>query len=159
MDIRIIAALIAVAGTLLGVWLGGILSRESSLKAVIASNKNAIDLMKRQEFNKAVASFRSAFAPALAFIYLTKKHGSTHEVPDVDKFLKDALLQHAAALEVFRIFIPESKRTAYQEAWEKYRYEVWNYGFGANSLRQDIDDPYGIYENLIHDILQFAKEK
>lgn len=140
--------------------LGGILGYFSRL---FIEHRLEIDRIKKSiqitEFSKAAANFRAAFAPALSFIYLAKKHGSTHEVPNVDKFLRDSILPQAAVIEVFRIFVPEGNRTAYQEAWEKYRYEVWNYGFDANSLRQDIDDPYVIYENLIHSILQFAKDK
>lgn len=111
------------------------------------------------EFNKAVASIRAAFAPSLAFIYLAKKHGSTHEVPDVDAFLKNALPELAAAIEIFRPFVPKSESTVYQEAWEKYRYEVWNYGFDATTFREDIDDPEKVFEDLIHNILQFAEPK
>jgi hypothetical protein len=112
---------------------------------------------KVTEFNKAVASVRAAFAPSLAFIYLAKKHGSTHEVPDVDAFLKKSLPELAAAIEIFRPFIPKSGRTAYQQAWEKYRYEVWNYGFDATTFREDVDDPYKIFEDLIHNVLQYAE--
>jgi hypothetical protein len=110
------------------------------------------------EFNKASASIRAAFAPALATIYLAKNHGSTHEVPDVDAFLRKTLPDLAAAIEVFRPFVAKGNRAKYQEAWEKYRYDVWNYGFDATTLREDIDDdPHKIFENLIQDILQFAE--
>lgn len=109
------------------------------------------------EFNKAVASIRASFAPALAMIYLAKHHGSTHEVPNVDAFLKKALPELAAAIEIFRAFISKDERTAYQNAWEKFRYEVWNYGFDATTLREDNDDPYEVFESLINGILQFAE--
>jgi hypothetical protein len=158
MDIRIVAALIAVAGTLLGVWLGGRLSRESSMKAVVASNKNAIDLMKRQEFNKAVASFRSAFAPALAILYLRKMHRANLDSPDVDGFLFKAILDHAAAIEEFRIFVPEGKRTAYQKAWEDYRKIAGDKDHGVFVTKFITKvDPYDFIAQKIHDILIFAQ--
>jgi len=159
MDHTIIAALIGVIGGLLGAWIGGIISRKASREAVESSNQNAIDIMRGQERIKNIASIRAAFAPALSFIYLAKKHGSTHEVPDVDKFLKDSLLSQAATIEKFRPFVAEGDRTAYQEAWEKYRYEVWNYGFEATTLRTDVDDPWKVFEDLIHNILQFSDDK
>jgi ABC-type antimicrobial peptide transport system permease subunit len=109
------------------------------------------------EYNKATSKLRSAFAPALAFIYLVQKHGTIHEVPDVDKFLKKVILRHASAVEEFRIFVPQSKGAAYQEAWEKYRYEVCNYGFETTTFRTDVDDSWRVFENLIHGILQFAE--
>jgi hypothetical protein len=107
------------------------------------------------ETNKASSALRAAFAPALAFIYLAKKHGSTHEVPDVDKFLKGALLSQAAEIEIFRPFVPKSDRTEYQEEWEKYRYEVWNYGFDANSMNDEVN-PHNVYREKIHNILNYA---
>ena len=158
MDNTIIAALIGVFGGLFGVWIGGIISRKASREAVESSNQNAIDIMRKQERIKNVASFRAAFAPALSFIYLAKKHGSTHEVPDVDKFLKDSLLGQAAATEQFRPFVAETDRTAYQEAWEKYRYEVWNYGFDSSSLNPEVKE-HEVYEKMIHNIIRFSEIK
>lgn len=122
----------------------------------------SIEVIRIQESNKGAAEIRSAFAPALATLYLAKKHGNypADEVPpfNVDSFLKEALLGQAAAIEVFRPHVPEGKRGAYQKAWEKYRYEVWNYGFQAEEFRTDIDDPWKLFEDLIHGILRFADE-
>lgn len=140
--------------------LGGILGYFSCL---FIEHRLEIDRIKKSiqitEFCKAAANFRAAFAPALSFIYLAKKHGSTHEVPNVDKFLRDSILTQAAAIEEFRIFVSKGNRTAYQEAWEKYRYEVWNYGFDSTSFRSDIDDAHAVFEKFIHAILQFAEDK
>jgi hypothetical protein len=155
----LIGAYIGVGGVILGAILAGTIAYYYSKKLVLQTHRNAIEAIQITEHNKSVASFRAAFAPTLAKIYLVKKHGSSHEVPNIDKFLKDSLLVHATAIEEFRVIVPKSERTAYQEAWEKYRYEVWNYGFDANSMRTDIDNPYDIFEVLIHNILQFAKEK
>ena len=57
---------------------------------------------------RAIAStkLRVAFAPALAKIDQHKRHGSTHEQPDVTDFFKFAVLNHAAAIEEFRVFVP-----------------------------------------------------
>ena len=157
MDSNIISALIGVVGALIGTWIGGIISRKASIEAVESSNKNAIFIMQQQEKNMAIADFRAHFATALAHLYLTKKHGSRHEKPEIDEILKGLIPNQSIAIEKFRPFVTPSSGTAYQEAWEKYRYEAWNYGFDANSLRQDISDPYMIYEKLIQNILQFAK--
>jgi hypothetical protein len=108
-------------------------------------------------------NLRAAFAPSLAVIYLAKKHRNYpgDEVPpfNVDSFLKESLLSQAAAIEVFRPHVPKSEMAAYQEAWEKYRYEVWNYGFETTTFRSDIDDPWKVFEDLLHGILQFATPK
>jgi hypothetical protein len=123
----------------------------------------SIEVIRIQETGKSAAEIRSAFAPALATLYLAKKRRNylTDEVPpfNADIYIKEALSGQAAAIEIFRPHVPESKRIAYQEAWEKYRYEVWNYGFEAESLRTDVDDPWKIFEDLIHSILQFANDE
>jgi hypothetical protein len=138
--------------TIVTTGIGGLIGYFSARRV---SNLNARHL--------ACTNFRKAFAPALATIYLAKKHRNYpgDEVPpfDVDRFLKEALLNQAAEIEVFRPHISKRKRTAYQETWEKYRYEVWNYGFDTTTLRHDVDDPWKIFEDLIHDILQFAEFK
>jgi len=125
----------------------------------IIGNRLAIERMQISEFNKASAALRAAFAPSLANLYIAQKHGSTLEAPDTDKSLRDAIIDQASAIEIFRPFVPEGDRTAYQDAWEKYRFEVWNYGFVATKHRTDIDDPFEVYESLIGVILKFAEIK
>ncbi len=123
----------------------------------------SIEVLRITESNKAAADIRGAFAPALAILYLAKKHrnysGDTVPPFDVDRSLKEALLTQASAIEVFRPDVSESKRTAYQEAWEKYRYEVFNYGFDTTTFRTDVDDAWKVFEDFIHAILQFAEIK
>lgn len=108
-------------------------------------------------YNNSVASFRAAFAPALALIYLTKKQRriDVTKLPDVEQFLGDAMLAYATAVELFRAHVPDNKKEKYQEAWEAFRDEV-AFGFVTTSMREDISDPHGMYEKLIHDILAFA---
>lgn len=157
--------LITIASSFLMVLVGSIISRKSSRDAIAASNKNAIDLMRRQELNRAVAKFRAAFAPTLAIIYLARHHG-THDRPDDDKFIKDHLLLHATAVEEFRIFVPTNNMGEYQQAWEEYRKaarddiymrtaEEW-----ATAAEESCDVPYGkIIEDKIHKVLRFAEQK
>lgn len=129
---------------------------------VVGTYLGAIKIYKRQEHNKAIINFYTVFEPTLAFLYLAKKHRIPSDKgispADVDKFLRDAILNHAAAIEKFRPHISESKGTAYQEAWEKYRYDVCNVGFISQDFNQNIN-AYEVFESLIHNILQFAKEK
>ncbi|MFZ3138360.1 MAG: hypothetical protein WA126_13335 [Thermodesulfovibrionales bacterium] len=123
----------------------------------------SIEVLRITESNKAAADIRGAFAPTLAILYLAKKHrnysGDTVPPFDVDRSLKEALLTQASAIEIFRPHVSEDKRTAYQEAWEKYRYEVFNYGFDTTTFRTDVDDAWKVYEDHIHKILQFAEIK
>ena len=151
-SINLSKAILTVITTIITAIVGGLIGYFSARRI---SNLNTKQV--------ACTNFRKAFAPALATIYLAKKHRHYpgDEVPpfDVDKFLKKALLDQAAEIEVFRAHIPKSKRTEYQEAWEKYRYEVWNYGFETTTFRTDVNDPWKVFETLIHDVLQFTEFK
>lgn len=105
----------------------------------------------------AITNFRKAFAPVLAKIYLNKWHGivPSETIVDFENFLKEALLGHAAAIEEYRFFVSKSQVTAYQEAWEKYRHEVWHFGTYHDFIREG-EGVYELFERLIHNILQFA---
>ena len=123
MHIAIITPLIGVVGVLFGAWIGGVISQKASKEAVESSNQNAINVMRSQEQIQRVASFRAAFAPTLSFLYITQEHG-THDKPDIDTHIKEALLSHGAAIEMFRPFVPKHYRREYQQAWENYRKAV-----------------------------------
>jgi hypothetical protein len=97
---------------------------------------------------------RTAFASALATIYLARYHGE-HDQSDIDKILKNELLHHASAIEEFRPFVSDS--CGYQKAWEDYRKiicigelgnEQWD-SAGAEILSEP--------ESKIHAILKFAR--
>lgn len=81
---------------------------------------SARNISDRNAYATARAKLHSAFAPALAIIYIARHHG-THDCPPVDATIKNLLLNHAAAVEEFRPFVSEHDRPAYQTAWEKYR--------------------------------------
>ncbi len=140
----IIAALATISGTIIGA-IGTFFSAKA-----IATHADKLN---------ACASLRAAFAPALAFLDLARKHGSTHEVPDVDSFLKNSLLEQAAAIERFRIFVPSNEKKAYQEAWNKY-HQLVKQGFTGVSFGLSYEgnnNPWGEFENKIHLILMFSK--
>lgn len=147
--------LIGISGTVIGGILGYLIR-------VFIEHRLAIDRIKENikitEFNKAAASIRAAFAPSLSILYLAKKHGSTHEAPNLDKHLKDAMLEQSSAIEIFRPYVEKHDRDSFQKAWEDYRYEVWNYGFDANAMNDEIDE-YEVYEKKIQTILKYAEIK
>ena len=140
----------AIVGALIGAWI---------------TYRFSLGLVTKQNAIEAAAKFRAAFAPTLAMVYLARHHG-THNRPDDDKFIKDNLLLHASAIEEFRIFVPKSKRSEYQVAWEEYRKAVrediyvrtgeeW-----ATSEEENRDVQHGeIIETKIHKILQYAELK
>jgi hypothetical protein len=85
---------------------------------------SARKISDRNALATASAKLRAAFAPALAKIDLHKRHGSAHDQPDVTGFFNSAVLDHAVAIEEFRVFVPTCKNAAYQEAWEQYLQSV-----------------------------------
>jgi hypothetical protein len=94
-----------------------------ALIATVAAYRLGIQLENARRHQAAGADLRSAFAPALAMIYLARHHGN-HDRPNVVAFLEKALLDHAAAVELYRIFVPQARCSDFQEAWEAYRKEA-----------------------------------
>lgn len=120
---------------------------------------SAREISDRNARATASAKLRAAFAPALAKIDLHKRHGSTHDQPDVTGFFKSAVLDHAAAIEEFRVFVPVCKNASYQEVWEEYfqsvheqQYDSWN----AEKTKEG-DHEWHIVVSKINAILDFAK--
>jgi len=119
MDNAIIASLIGVSGGLIGVWIGGIISRKSSRETIFASNQNAIDLMRTQEFNRAACEFRIVFVREQRFLTI----GSFIEKPNnltIQKIISDAINRHEIAMLRFKPFIPKDKVGDYEKAWIDY---------------------------------------
>lgn len=116
-----------------------------------------IEAIRITQKMQVIASFRAAFAPTLAVIDVSKKVRTRNQLPsDIDTALWNALLKQATEIELLRPYISKQTRTAYQEAWDKYIEEAGNYGFETTTFRTDVDNPCKIFEDLIHDILQFA---
>jgi len=118
--------LFGIAGTLIGVYWGNIKSRQTSLESISASNKNAIDIMRRENFNTAAAKLRAAFAPAQSKI-ITEFYADGRKLRD---FFYEEISIHAAAIEEFRPFV--SDNIAYQKAWDDYQKTI-NHERGTNN--------------------------
>jgi len=142
-------AIITIVTTVITIIVGGLIGYFSARRISTLNTKQV-----------ACAELRKAFAPALAILYLRKMHRADLDRPDVDGFLFKSILDHAAAIEGFRIFVPEGKRTAYQEAWEAYRKIAGDKDHGVFVTKFITEeDPYDFIAQKIHTILSFAKEK
>ena len=116
-----------------------------------------LESIKRQQ--AAIANFRAAFSPTLSFLYIASQHGS-HDKPDIDIHIKDALLAHGAAVEIFRPFVSKHDRGKYQKAWEEYRKEVAKDQYSvAVEPRIEKITVEEFLERKIHKILQYAEIK
>lgn len=155
MDSTIIAALIAVVGALAGAWAGAAISRNASARATESANKNAINIMREEEHNRAAAKLRAAFAPAQARISLIDPDRG-HPVCNI---LRELIPSHAAAIEEFRPFVPESDRIKYQEAWEDY-YETILQGapYATGKAWEREKTIVSLFEEKIHTVLAFAEK-
>lgn len=156
MDIQIIAAIIIVVGTLFGVWLGSILSRKSSVTAIEASNKNALDLMKRQEFHKGASIFRAAFVNEIFALRKNIKSGDAM----VSAIITDnVLIIHEKAKIMFEPFLTASELSSFNDTWEKYKnYDYTDIPF-SNNITQINKDMSNFCLEQINNLLLYAKPK
>ena len=155
--------LITIASSFLMVLVGSIISRKSSRDAIAASNKNAIDLLRRQEFNVAAAKLRAAYAPTQARLHLSRM-ADEHQIGE---YFDTAIPVHAAAVEEFRPFASDSH--TYQQAWDNYRKAIYDDDeFADAELRwwsgKTIKDGEMVnflllIEKRIKDVLHFAAPK
>ncbi len=120
-------------------------------------------LEKFKERRTACTKLRTAFAPALAMIYLARHHG-THDRPDDVVFIRSELLRQAAAVEEFRVFATESDRGEYQATWENYRKHASQDVYDrtgdewARQAEEGREVPSGkIIEEKIHALLRFTE--
>lgn len=139
-------ALIAGGFTVLGALVGGLIAYWLAIQFEAIKSAGA-----------AKARFRASFAPTLAFIYIARHHG-IHDRPDIDAHVKQALLSHGAAVEVFRRFVPSDSRKRYQQTWEAYRKSA---AMGHEDRKHkewetDIDAYEVLLETRIHELLTFA---
>jgi len=114
-------------------------------------------ISKRNTRAIACAKLRAAFAPSLALIYIARHHGA-HDKPSVDSGIKKALMDHGAAVEEFRIFVPINERSAYSEAWEEYRKIAAQHSFDTVGEEWELEAKEGeLLEGKINAILSFAE--
>ena len=155
MDKTIIAALISVIGTLGGVLIGSIISRRTSSETTKVSHQNTIDLMQRQEFNKAATEFQNAFLCEI--IYL--KHNA--RLPECERtyttlyeFLRTGyIFRHLKAFNNFRGHLPTNERFAIDKAWAEYcNFDQYSDKNNEIKLKE-------LALSRIEKILEFAKHK
>jgi hypothetical protein len=140
MPTEIIAALI---GALVGAWI---------------TYRFSLGLIAKQNSMQAAADLRAAFAPTLAFVFIAKRHIGTHDRPDFNAHLRNAVLSHGSAIEMFRPFVSKSDRSAYQKAWEEYQQEATKdiYDAAVEPRIEGVTVEEFI-ENKIHNILKHAE--
>lgn len=126
--IAVIGAIATVFAGFGGAVLGACFAYKTGMKLVQITHNNDIDLMRRQDFNKAAADFRNAFLPEISYLehdIPLKKTGSTDQ--SIKWFLRTGLSRHTEALCVFKAYLSSDERIRIDKAWNKYRTQSDNY--------------------------------
>ena len=90
----------------------GVLSVGATLAGVFISYYLSVRLIRKQARMAAGAKLRAAFAPQMADYTLLGR--------EIGRDLHMNLVDHAAAVEEYKIYVPRKNRIAYQQAWESY---------------------------------------
>lgn len=152
-DLALVSGGFGIAGALLG----AVVTYRLAIKLTDAQAAHARALADRQAFIAARDRLRAAFAPTLGQIYLAQNHGSTHERPSIDAFVKERLLDYAAAVEGFRPYVSPKDEAGYQDAWDAYHYFAKDSIHATAADWTDELDGGGTLEQRIKAILAYAK--
>lgn len=161
MDSNIIASLIGVIGALIGVWLGGIISKRASIEAVKSSNDNAIRIMQRQEFFVAASKFKATILYELIGFYPIDQYWEQKEVHR----LCDSIPRINSASAEFRYFV--ARKSDFDKAISEYnqycRENRADKAFGMDySKSMDVKSPNDYrkeFKDIVEHLLSFADEK
>ena len=111
---QITSGVMGIAGTILGVVIGGRMSNKTAQKTIEATHKNDIELIHLKEFNQAAVDFQCAFLEA---------RQKLRDDPKAD-FLaildSKTLLEHERAALRFRIFLSGNERQGFDSDWGTY---------------------------------------
>ena len=147
--------LIAIAGSLFGVWIGCAMSRKSIREATNASYQNAIDLMRRQEFYREASIFRDAFINEQRLLTIGSFIEKTNRLT-VQKIVADAINRHEIAMLRFKPFVCKNRAEDYEKAWKEYAGNSRHFEqYSGHALSGSDDLALGRIEKL----LEFASFK
>jgi len=115
-EIVTIAGGFTIIGALIGAWATYRLSIKLSQRAY----DNAIDLMQRQEFNKAAAEFRNVFLPETTFLKHHANIGGLGSSNNLHEILNSGYLRQLKALEIFKSYLSSKERANIDKVWQEY---------------------------------------
>lgn len=160
----VLGTIIGVGGTIIGVILAGPVTYYFSKVLVKMTHKNAIDLMRRQEFNKAATDFRISFIEEIRFI--DRFYAVDRADRDIPEVLAAAADKHETALIIFKDgFLCEPQRTKIEKAWKEYTGEeklMGKYTFRQYATYNKFKDAENIRKDAlsrINALLKFAESK
>lgn len=158
MDTTIIAAIIGVIGIIIGAIIGFAGSWIIAKRIINQTNLSTLALNRIQERRKAAFSFHNAF---INEIRLLQENIETRNNPYTNIIRPDVMISHEKAKIRFERFIVADQRSAFNEAWEKYKNSKDIYSEQTPLERQntrDINiDMSELYLKHINDLLEFAR--
>lgn len=148
------SGIIGVLGTVLGVLIGGPITYYYAKILIQETHKSSLDIMQRQEFNKAAATFRIAFVEV---VRLFRQENSIKDMT-VNQIITDTVLvEQEKAKILFEPYLRNSELTSFNKAWEEYIECRINYGeINKNPTRQE-ERAYCLKH--IRNLLYYAKQK
>ena len=151
--IAIIGATATVIAGFGGTFLGACLSYKVGIKLVQKTHENDIELLRRQEFNKAAAVFRAAFVDEM--FRISKSMATPHAI--YGERLIDIAIANEKAKIIFEVFLPDDMLSGFKVAWDKYI----EADTGKNSplTEEGRKKIATIYLSHIKNLLEFAKPK
>jgi len=160
----VLGAIIGVGGTIIGVILGVFVTHYFSKRLVRMTHENAIDLMRRQEFNKAATAFRISFIEEIRFI--NRDYAADRANRDIPEVLAAAADSHETALIIFKdVFLCETQRIEIEKVWKEYTGDdklMGKYTFKQYATRGNLKDGENIRKlalSRINNLLKFAEIK
>ncbi len=137
-ELSLIAGGFGIVGAILGAYIGYYFS---------------IQLINRQDFNKAAAEFRNAFINQLNCLKSNVNTGSG-DTSNIGEYLHSHYVSyHLIAFEVFRNYLIPKERVAIDETWEKYC------NFAQYSDKNNEAKTKKLALKRLKDVLKFAKHK
>jgi len=108
----------------IGALVGGLCSLSITSWQLRTAHRNALELIKRQEFIKVSHLFHNAFMDILIFCgEETTGIGGEKRITDV---LAESIGEHKKAMLLFRAYLPDSQWLTFDKTWNEYsRQDKW----------------------------------
>lgn len=133
----------------IGVIIGVISGVTATLVGVISTYFLTQRSNRRKEFNEAAEKFIFAFQDEFSRL----KHGRE----SVTAILKPATFKHQSASHIFRQYVPETRRRAFDVAWKKYITDAPSQ-YNDETINENLDEKYRTKMlTAIEHLLEFAE--
>lgn len=142
-EIALIAGGFTIIGTLLGAWI---------------TYRNALEIQKVAEFNKAAAEFRIAFIEEQRLLD-PHSFADRASAGSVSSIIKNAIDKHERAMIRFEPFVCKSKIEEYKKAWKDYAGDSKHFEQYSGGNIFEAQEKRALALSRINNLLKFANPK